>query len=108
MQKARCPNLGSGHRCLRLFSRNQVIVDGLTAVQQIHICIGADIGKQVSSFLGVLFLHIRTVVDGDVFLAVVTDLLCQGLQQNLDVLAGAEELAASSFIRILQYLSICL
>ena len=41
-----------------------------------------------------LFLHICTVIDGDVFLAVVTNLLCQGLKQYLDVLAGAEELAA--------------
>ena len=41
-----------------------------------------------------LFLHIGAVVDGDIGLALVTNLLCQGLQQDLDVLAGAEQRAA--------------
>ena len=43
------------------------------------------------ALLGMLLLHIRTVVDGDVFLALLANLLCQSLQKNLDILTGAEQ-----------------
>ena len=66
-----------------LFCRDQVVVDGLAAAQQIHIRIGADLSEDIRSLLGMLFLHIGTVVDGDVFLAFVTDLFGQGAQQHL-------------------------
>ena len=78
----------------KLFCGDEVVVDGLAAAQQIHIRIGADLGEDIRSLLGVLFLHIGAVVDGDVFLALVTDLFGQGAQQHLDITAGAEQSAA--------------
>ena len=62
-----------------LFCGNQVVVHRLTAAEQIHIRIGADIRKQICCLLGMLFLHIGAIVDGDILLAVVADLLCQRL-----------------------------
>ena len=92
-KQSRCP-VGQRAGCLKLFRRDQIIIHRLAAVEQVHIRIGADIGENIRSLLGMLFLHVGAVVDGDVFLAVVPDLLSQRLQQDLDILAGAEELAA--------------
>ena len=62
-----------------LFRGDHIVVDRLAAAQQIHIRIGADLSKEIGSFLGMLFLNVLTIVNGDVFLVIVPDLLSQSL-----------------------------
>ena len=51
-----------------LFCGDQVIIYRLTAVEQIHICVRANLSENIRRLLGLLFRNVRAVIDGDVAL----------------------------------------
>ena len=91
MQK-RLPVVPNGQSSFEdLFCGDQVVVHRLTAVQQVHVGLGADVCEDIRRLLGMALADVGAVVDGDVFLALIPDFFSQGPQKHPDVLAGAEE-----------------
>ena len=78
--------------CMELFRRDHIVVDGLTAGEQVDLGVGTGRLEDGRRTLGILLGHIRAIEDADKFRVLLGLRLGQTLQQGVQIPVGAEEL----------------